>query len=234
LWQRRFETARDGRRKPGIDSVTERPITSRHMLLWALALALLTLLSIFVVDGPVAQMVASRTTILHTAIDGPTHAIEVVFGFPISKWATGFVLLMIAVAMFIFAKTRQWAWLLLYVSVTQLTTRLIAGVLKNVFLRARPFDAGTNSGWNDRWFVDGGSSFPSGHAAHFYGLFFAVSIAFPRLRVPFLVLAIFVSASRVLVNDHYVSDVLGSAAIAALLAYSWSRALNARIGPIAG
>jgi membrane-associated phospholipid phosphatase len=218
------ETSPQARRKPGIDSLTERLITSRRMLFWGLALALLTLLAIFAIDGPVARMVESRELILHGAVDAPINVIELVFGFPISKWATGFVLLVIALAMFAFARTRHWAWLLLYVSIAQLATRLIAGVLKNVFLRTRPFDAVAGESWNDQWFVDGGSSFPSGHAAHFFGLFFAISIAFPRLRVPFLVLAILVSASRVAVNDHYVSDVLGSAAIAAFVAYGLSRA----------
>jgi membrane-associated phospholipid phosphatase len=38
------------------------------------------------------------------------------------------------------------------------------------------------------------------------------------LRIPALVLAIAVSISRIVVNDHYVGDVLASAAIAALVA----------------
>jgi membrane-associated phospholipid phosphatase len=98
--------------------------------------------------------------------------------------------------------------------------------LKNVFLRTRPFQG------EDKFFVEGGSSFPSGHAAHFWGLFFAIAIAFPRLRIPFLILAIFVSIARVVVNDHYVGDVIGSAAIAALVAYALALAFRRRLSPL--
>ena len=72
-------------------------------------------------------------------------------------------------------------------------------------------------------FFTAGSSFPSGHAAHFWPFYFVALVAFPRWRIPTLVLALFVSISRVLVNDHYLSDVTASAAIAALVTYAWAR-----------
>lgn len=139
-------------------------------------------------------------------------AIEYVFLFPLSKFAFGALILLAALVLFPFARRRHTAWLLLFVSLSQLLTRLVAGVLKNVFLRTRPYE-----GLDDRWFVDGGSSFPSGHAAHFWGLVFAIAVAFPKLRIPALILAILVSLARVAVNDHYLGDVIGSAAIAALI-----------------
>jgi len=100
-------------------------------------------------------------------------------------------------------------------------------------LRPRPFEAFTGAQWHDRFFVQGSSSFPSGHGAHFWGFFFAIAIAFPRYRVPFLILALAISLARVLVNDHYVGDVVASAAIAAFVAYGYAlilvpRALSVR------
>ncbi len=182
----------------------------QRLLLIAAVLSLLSLLSIFAIDEPIARLISPAAT--RGFVDPAVTAIEYAFGFPVSKWLTGFVLLLIAVALFFVRRHRPLAWLLLFAALSQLTTRLVAGVLKNVFERTRPYE-----GLPDRWFVDGGSSFPSGHAAHFWGLFFALSIVFPRLRIPLLVLAIFVSIARVVVNDHFVSDVVGSAAIAALV-----------------
>lgn len=148
---------------------------------------------------------------------GPViHAIEIAFGFPISKFLTGAVILVASLALFPFARFRYTARVLLFVAAAQLTTRLAAGVLKNVFLRPRPYETDTG-------FFSDGSSFPSGHAAHFWPFFFAAMIAFPRWRIPLLILAVFVSLSRVLVNDHYLGDVLASAAIATIITYGYAR-----------
>ena len=51
--------------------------------------------------------------------------------------------------------------------------------------------------------------FPSGHGAHFWGLFFPLAFLFPRYRIPFLIIPLFISVARVGVNDHWCSDVLG-------------------------
>lgn len=189
-------------------------VTSRQAVISGAALAALTALSVLVVDGPVAAMIAPYAAANRTLVNPIVHALEIVFLFPVSKFAFGGLILLAAIVLFPFARWRAAARLLLFVSLSQLTTRLIAGVLKNVFLRERPLDG--------RFFVDGGSSFPSGHAAHFWGLFFALAIAFPRLRIPALVLAVLVSVARVIVNDHFIGDVVASAAIAALVTAAYT------------
>lgn len=196
----------------------------RQLLLLAAVLSLLTLLSIFAIDAPVARMISPAAT--RGFFDPAVTAIEYAFGFPLSKWLTGFVLLVVAAALFFVRRHRPLAWLLVFAGLSQLLARLVAGVLKNVFERTRPYE-----GLPDRWFTDGGSSFPSGHAAHFWGLFFGLSIVFPRLRIPLLVLAVFVSISRVMVNDHFVSDVVGSAAIAALVTAGLAAAFRRKMRP---
>lgn len=188
----------------------------RRVLQWSVVLTLLTLLSIFLLDRPIAVALAPSETTMQS-ITGPViHAIEVVFGFPISKFLTGAVILVVALALFPFARFRETARILLFVAAAQLTTRLVAGVLKNVFLRPRPFETYTG------FFTDG-SSFPSGHAAHFWPFFFAALIAFPRWRIPLLILTLFVSLSRVFVNDHFLGDVLASGALAAIITYAYAR-----------
>lgn len=185
-----------------------------RLLLWGLILTALTLVSIAAIDMRIARMIEPGVRWWKSIVNPPMTVIEIAFGFPISKWLTGAVILLAAIVLFFIRRHRPTAWLLLFISLSQLLTRLIAGVLKNVFLRERPYEIG-----DGRWFVEGGSAFPSGHAAHFWGLFFALVIAFPKTRIPFLILALFVSFARVVVNDHYVSDVLASSAIAAFVTY---------------
>ncbi len=187
----------------------------RAVLTTGLVLAVLAAVAIFTLDAPLAALLQPHVASNRNLFNPLVTVLEIAFGFPVSKFLTGAVLTLAALVLFAWKRFRGLARPLLFLGVTHLTARLIAGVLKNVFLRARPAEGGA-------FFVDGGSSFPSGHAVHFWALFFALAIAFPRLRIPALVLALFVSAARVGVNDHYASDVVASAAIAALVSYAFA------------
>jgi membrane-associated phospholipid phosphatase len=143
-----------------------------------------------------------------------TDWLEVLFGFPISKWATGFVLLLAAGVFFAVRRSRV-ARALAFIAIVQLGTRLTVGVLKGILPRERPFEVLDAGVWHSPWLQGHGSSFPSGHAAHFWGLLLPVAILSPRLALWLLPLPLFVSAARVAVNDHYLSDVAASGAIAA-------------------
>lgn len=203
--------------KPDVHrAVTTFTVEKRRVLLWSAALAILTLLSIFLIDRPLSRAIAPHEPAMEAATGPVISALELIFGFEISKFLTGAVILVASLVLFAFARYRPIARILLFVAAAQLTTRLVAGVLKNVFLRSRPFETYTG-------FFSDGSSFPSGHAAHFWPFFFAAIIAFPRGRIPLLILALFVSASRVLVNDHFLGDVLASGAIAAIITYGYAR-----------
>jgi membrane-associated phospholipid phosphatase len=107
--------------------------------------------------------------------------------------------------------------MLLFIGCAQFVTRIAAGTLKGVFERLRPFEVIEAGNWDWNFFGGHGSSFPSGHAAHFWGLFFPLAFLFPRYRIPFLIIPIFISVARVGVNDHWCSDVLASSAIAAAI-----------------
>lgn len=191
-------------------------MTARSVLISGLVLLGVTAVAIFTVDGALAALVQPYAAANRNLLNPIVTVLEIAFGFPISKFATGMVLILAALLLFASKRLRGVARPLLFVGVTHLTARLLAGVLKNVFLRARPPEGG-------RFFVEEGSSFPSGHAVHFWALFFALAIAFPKLRIPALALALFVSVARVAVNDHYASDVVASAAIAALVSYAFAR-----------
>ena len=76
---------------------------------------------------------------------------------------------------------------------------------------------------------------PSGHATTAFAAAVAVALLWPRLRVPMLIYAFLIAASRVVLDAHYVSDVLAGAAVGvagALLVRDWfaARRLGFTIG----
>lgn len=184
---------------------------------------ILTLLSIFFFDQPIAafvQRTGGRQSIL---LQQGTYWLEVASGFPIHRYFLTYLLLGASALLFISKSTRPIAWMLLFVACTHLVIRLTGGTLKNVFYRLRPFEVIEAGNWDWKFFGARGSSFPSGHGAHFWGLFFPLAFLFPRYWIPLLILPLFISVARVGVNDHWCSDVLASAALAALitLAFIW-------------
>jgi membrane-associated phospholipid phosphatase len=127
-----------------------------------------------------------------------------------------------AALLFIARSTRHLGWILLFVGSTNLVTRLVGGVLKNVFNRLRPFEVIEAGNWDWHFFGDRGSSFPSGHSALFWSLFLPLVFLFPRYRLPLLIIPIFITIARVGVNDHWCSDVIASAGLAALVTFAFA------------
>ena len=104
-----------------------------------------------------------------------------------------------------------------FVACAQVVTRLGAAGLKGVFGRLRPFEVIQAGSWDWKFFSGHGNAFPSGHSAFFWGLFFPLAFVFPRYRLPLLIVPIFISIARIGVNDHWCSDVIASAGLAALI-----------------
>ena len=184
---------------------------------------LLTLLSIFVFDQPIAAFVQRAGGRESAFLQQGTHWLEVASGFPIARFFLAWLLLGAGALLFISKSTRPVAWMLLFIATVHLVTRVTAGTLKNVFARLRPFEVIEAGNWDWKFFGERGSAFPSGHSAHFWSLFFALAFLFPRYRWPLLIIPLFISVARVGVNDHWTSDVIASVAIAALLtlAFIW-------------
>jgi membrane-associated phospholipid phosphatase len=191
---------------------------NRRQISYSIAVSLaLTLLSIFFFDQPIAafvQRVGGRSSVI---LQQGTSFLEVISGFPIAKYALTCALLTAGLILFAWKSTRSAAWMLLFIACAQFVTRVTAGTLKGVFERLRPFEVIQAGNWDWKFFSGHGNAFPSGHSAHFWGLFFPLAFLFPHYRLPLSIIPLFISIARVGVNDHWCSDVLGSIAIAAAI-----------------
>lgn len=90
---------------------------------------------------------------------------------------------------------------------------IVSNILKVIIGRYRPemfFEKGLY-GINFFNFSHGLTSFPSGHTATTFSLAWALSLFFPRTRIPLLCFAVMVGASQVIITSHYLSDALGGA-----------------------
>ena len=186
----------------------------------------LVALSIFAIDVPVAIAVSGVSQAVQVTTNRFTDVIEIIFGFPLSIYASGLAVLALAGALALHRRARSAARVMVWIALIQLTTRFAVDVLKPVFDRLRPHQAITDGFVHDRFFAAVGNSFPSGHAAHFWGFFFGLAFLFPKWWLPLLVVPVLVSAARVIANDHYLSDVLASAAVAALVTLAYSGRLT--------
>jgi membrane-associated phospholipid phosphatase len=122
-------------------------------------------------------------------------------------------LVLAGVLLLVLRATRSTGFGLLYVGLVQTLSYAAADLSKPWFGRVRPSEALSGG---DLWFA-AGNSFPSGHTAFYAGLFFPLIILFPRFAPLWLLPPLFVAVARVLVQDHYLSDVGASLALAAIL-----------------
>jgi len=197
---------------------------NRRQLAYSVLVALvLTLLGIFFFDRPIAAFVQRAGGRQSVVLQGGTHWLEIVTGQSIDRYFLTYVLLGLGALLSISKASRPIAWILLFVGTAQVVTRLTAGMLKGVFERLRPFEVLRAGNWDWKFFSGHGNAFPSGHSAFFWGLFFPLAYLFPRYRLPLLIVPIFITIARPGVNDHWCSDVIASAGLAALitLAFTW-------------
>ncbi len=111
---------------------------------------------------------------------------------------------------------RQWEMRAWFLWLCTFVPSLIVLGLKVLFGRARPELFIHEKIYGFQWikFERLYWSFPSGHTATMMGCMFGLCIVWPRYRWGFLGLGFLVMLSRILLYQHYVSDVLVSAYLA--------------------
>lgn len=203
---------------------------SRILPIHLLVGALLTVAGIVFADPLIAGLVHEAKLENAWIFANGTLALDVVTGKTISKFLISGVILLAGVTMSTVAKTRMTSLRVLYVGSVQLLSTLLAGVGKNLFGRLRPFQLLLADSWDQAWFA-GGSSFPSGHTAFYFGLFLPLACLFPRWKWPLLGVPWFIAAARIIANDHFVTDVAASVALVALIAQATLAAFDRTLGP---
>jgi len=125
---------------------------------------------------------------------------------------------------------KPWVKSLLYVCVSCAIALVIGEGLKYLLARHRPlmlFDSGRyglhflSSKWAE-------NSTPSGHTIRAFSILTALSLLYRKYSVPFITLAVLIGVSRVVVTDHYPSDVLFGAYIGIFTALWVYRYFHAR------
>ena len=209
----------------------------RRLALPALLLLAAVLLSMAFLDRPVARLFHPGDPQLRAFFTFITQ-------FGLSKGyliATAALFVALRIAAMLARKAPHAAWLLryaydaLYLFVAVAASGLVADIAKVVFGRARPkllfLDGIYGFNWGatqaDYW------SFPSGHATTMGALAVGLTLLFPRGWPLWLAAALLVAASRIIITEHYVSDVLVGAALGGGIAWALWRGFGlerARIG----
>lgn len=122
---------------------------------------------------------------------------------------------------------------IVFAGAVQLVTIESAWLIKDFFGRMRPFQLIEKNDWSHVWFM-GSNSFPSGHNAFFWGLFLPLMYVFPRYRIALLIVPVFIALARIDENYHFLSDVLASIALAALVTLVAAMVLRSWLRPQKG
>ena len=203
-------------------------MTLRQFLYFtALTLPACVLLILFL-DHPLAQFIhghfggAAPFFAALTAAADAAHEVLMthVLGLPIIFLALG-----LAFAIGRYALKRRGATLFLILLLTHEFSMVLARVLKGSVHRLRPeVQFGADYEGTGLW-ASGphNDSFPSSHTAIYFSLFWPLALAFPRWRVPLLVLPGLIALGRLVLGMHYLSDVWFSLWLVVALTFLFSQ-----------
>ncbi len=192
----------------------------RRLLAWvAVASLLLMGLGLFGVDRPLAEWVRASGIEQASVFSWGLGALDIASGTQRWLWLAGCVVLTIGIVMSIWRRDLRWPRALVAASCVQFACIGTMMLGKTHFGRLRPQQVLESGDWAHLWFA-GGSSFPSGHSAFYFGLLLPLAAACPIrwLRALLLAIPVYVVLARIDLAKHFLSDVAASALIAAVYA----------------
>lgn len=178
----------------------------------AAAFAFLAVASIPTLDRPIAGWAATHPRNAAFWEQGPA-LLDMLSMKSMSDFLLGPILIIAGLVLLVLSSTRRNGWMSLYVGAVQLTSVLLADLMAPLIGRLPPGEAIAGV---DSWLA-GGTSFPSGHTAYYAGLFFPLMLIAPRWTFLFAIPPLFIAASTLLQNHHYLSDVAAALGLAALV-----------------
>ena len=110
----------------------------------------------------------------------------------------------------------------LFFMATILVSGIFVNVVKGIIGRFRPIEWLKNEsyGFDNFSFLEyTANSFPSGHATTAFAIGVSLMFLFPKYRAVFLLFAVTVALSRVVLYQHYLSDVMAGAVVGSVTAY---------------
>ena len=165
---------------------------------------LFVMISYFVIDIPVAIFCKS----LDKSVTG---LFEVITPLGVSTWylAGSFILFLL----FKHYRRRVYANQAFFLFASIAVSGIVAAILKWIMGRFRPkvFFESDLYGFNFFTTIHEETSFPSGHSATAFSFALVLALFFPRYRLLLFCFALLVSASRVIITSHYLSDAVGGA-----------------------
>jgi membrane-associated phospholipid phosphatase len=181
------------------------------------------LLLIVGVDAPLAPLLHQHGAPLRPFFAGVMQVHDAVAGKLLTPWLWLAMLLL-----FVVARLRRWphctVWLVALL--TMVSSQGLRNLLAVFFNRPRPWQvfehiASDGSFWQAAGWFD---AFPSGHAAGTAGLLLPWALRFPKARPWLLGWLGLVCLGRVVLEYHWLSDVVAGAALGLLLACIWELA----------
>lgn len=194
----------------------------RFLLVIASLAALFTVLGLTWLDYPLARWVHSLPIANASVVRNGLAALDTAIGMHVWYWLAGCVAFgsgLFGQICGIAARWHRVAASFLAAGIVQLCALVVMIQGKGFFGRLRPIEVLTSDDWSRIWFV-GGGSFPSGHGAFYFGLFLPLAAGATNvwLRTILLAVPLFAISARIDMSMHFLSDVMTSALIAALLA----------------
>lgn len=189
----------------------------RRLLAWtALAAALLVLAGIAGIDRPLAEWVRASGIENASVFVVGLAALDAAGGIPIWFWLAGCVAIAVGALGSAARRDARWPRAVLAAGVVQVATLHTVDLGKALFGRLRPQQLLETGAWSHAWHA-GGTSFPSGHSAFYFGLLLPLAAACPRSwqRAVLIAMPAFAILARIDMAKHFLSDVAASALIAA-------------------
>jgi membrane-associated phospholipid phosphatase len=201
-------------------------LSSKQLIQLTLLFVSLCCISIFLVDQPLAYVIHEHAGSLQPLFRELTSFTDLVTGYTLWNYFSAALVMSAGIVFLAIDKKVGRAKYFFFVALTEVTSRLVVGSLKNVFERERPEHFLESGQPGQTFWMTGGDSFPSGHVGRYFGIFLPLMVLFPKYRLLLLIVPLSISLGRLFLSLHYLSDTLASIYVVIVIASLYSDLLK--------